>query len=65
MKFNTDLGGRVDHLVHIYSNAHQMDKFSLDGDYRTLIPAGYIKDGMDLNGFESELLKYIESNYGK
>jgi len=65
MKFNTDLGSKVGHLVDIYANAHQIDKFSLDGDYRTLIPAGYIKDGVDLGGFESELLKYIESNYGK
>jgi hypothetical protein len=65
MKFNTDLGTKVEHLVEIYENAHQIDKFSLDGDYRTLIPAGYIKEGKDLSQFESELLKYIESNYGK
>ncbi|MEA5429701.1 protein NO VEIN domain-containing protein [Arcicella lustrica] len=64
MKFNTDLGSKVGHLVDIYANAHQLDKFSLDGDYRTLIPAGYIKEGMDLVGFEIKLLKYIESNYG-
>ncbi|MGH2666754.1 protein NO VEIN domain-containing protein, partial [Flavobacterium sp.] len=63
MKFNTDLGSKVGHLVDIYANAHQIDKFSLDGDYRTLIPAGYIKDGINLDGFESELLKYVESNY--
>ncbi len=65
MKFNNDLGTRVGHLVDIYENAHQIDKFSLDGDYRTLIPAEYIKDGIDLGGFESELLKYLESNYVK
>lgn len=65
MKFNTDLGSKVGHLVDIYENAHQVDKFGLDGDYRTLIPAGYIKEGIDLGVFESELLKYIESNYGK
>lgn len=65
MKFNTDLGSKVGHLVDIYENAHQVDKFSLDGDYRTLIPAGYIKEGIDLGVFESELLKCIECNYGK
>ena len=64
MKFNTDLGSKVGHLVDIYENAHQIDKFSLDGDYRTLIPASYIKEGIDLSQFESELLNYIESNYG-
>lgn len=63
MKFNTDLGSKVDHLVDIYVNAHQLDKFSLDGDYRTLIPAAYVKEGMDLSGFETELLKYIGSNH--
>lgn len=65
MRFNTDLGSKVGHLVDIYENAHQVDKFSLDGDYRTLIPADYIKDGIDLGHFESYLLKYIESNYSK
>jgi hypothetical protein len=65
MKFNTDLGTKVGHLVDIYINAHQIDKFSLDGDYRTLIPAAYVKEGIGLNEFESELLKYMESNYGK
>lgn len=65
IKFNTDLGSKVGHLVDIYENAHQIDKFSLDGDYRTLIPAAYIKEGIDLDQFESDLLKYIESNYGK
>lgn len=63
MKFNTNLGSKVGHLVDIYENAHQIDKFSLDGDYRTLIPAAYIKDGIDLGQFESKLLKDIESNY--
>lgn len=65
MKFNTDLGSKVGHLVDIYENAHKIDKFSLDGDYRTLIPAAYIKDGFDLGQFESELLVYLDSNYGK
>lgn len=65
MKFNTDLGSKVGHLVDIYENAHQIDKFSLDGDYRTLIPAAYIREGIDLGQFEFELLKYVESNYGK
>ncbi|NUY82353.1 hypothetical protein HUK80_15720 [Flavobacterium sp. MAH-1] len=65
MKFNTDLGNKVSHLVDIYENAHQMDQFSLDGDYRTLIPAAYIKEGIDLSEFESELLNNVERNYGK
>lgn len=65
MKFNIDVGSKVGHLVDIYVNAHQEDKFSLDGDYRTLIPSKYIKEGLDLSGFEMELLNYINSNYGK
>lgn len=65
MKFNTDVGSNVGHLVDIYENAHQSDKFSLDGDYRTLIPADYIRTGIDLSQLECELLKYLESNYGK
>jgi hypothetical protein len=65
MKFNVDLGSKVSHLVDIYENAHQIDKFSLDGDYRTLIPAAYIKEGIDLGQFESELLMYLQSNYSQ
>ena len=65
MKFNTDLGSKVGHLVDIYSNAHQIDKFSLDGDYRTLIPAQYIKEGIELNDFEKILIEYINIKYAK
>ena len=61
MKFNTDVGTKVGHLVDIYSNAHQVDKFSLDGDYRTLIPAKYIQEGINLAGFEKSLIEYILS----
>jgi len=63
MKFNTNLSTKVGHLVDIYENAHQIDNFSLDGDYRTLVPAAYIKEGIDLDIFEFELLKYVEKNY--
>ena len=63
MKFNTDVGNKVGHLVDIYSNAHQADKFSLDGDYRTLIPAKYIQKGIDLAEFEKSLLEVINMNY--
>ncbi len=65
MKFNTDVGLNVGHLVDLYSYAHQEDKFSLDGDYRTLIPSKYIMNGLDLIDFEKELVNYINKNYGK
>ncbi|WP_417856729.1 sacsin N-terminal ATP-binding-like domain-containing protein [Xanthomarina gelatinilytica] len=65
MKFNTDVGSKVGHLVDIYSNAHQVDKFSLDGDYRTLIPAKYIQEGIDLADFEKSLIEDISNKYGK
>ncbi|KQT35825.1 hypothetical protein ASG22_02045 [Chryseobacterium sp. Leaf405] len=65
MKFNIDLSSKVSHLVDIYENAHQVDKFSLDGDYRTLIPTGYINGGLALGLFENELLRYIEINHTK
>ncbi|MDC6361610.1 MULTISPECIES: sacsin N-terminal ATP-binding-like domain-containing protein [Flavobacteriaceae] len=65
MKFNTDVGSKVGHLIDIYSNAHQVDKFSLDGDYRTLIPAKYILGGIDLASFEKSLIIAIKNKYGK
>lgn len=64
MKFNTDVGSKVGHLIDIYSNAHQVDKFSLDGDYRTLIPAKYIQEGIDLASFEKSLIEGIKMKYG-
>lgn len=63
MKFNLDVGSKVGHLVDIYSNSHQADKFSLDGDYRTLIPAKYIEDGIDLASFEKSLIEDINLRY--
>lgn len=65
MKINTDIGSKVGHLIDIYENAHQQDKFSLDGDYRTLIPAAYIKEGLDLPGFETIIVDRINSEQAK
>lgn len=61
MKFNMDVGKKVGHLVAIYEDAHQKDQFSLDGDYRTLIPAKYIEEGKSLAEFV-EYLKEIIAN---
>lgn len=63
MKFNMDVGSKVGHLVDIYSNAHQVDKFSLDGDYRTLIPAKYIQEGLELGDFEISIVDYLKAVY--
>lgn len=63
MKFNMDIGKRVEHLISVYENAHQHDKFSLDGDYRTLIPSAYIKEGLNLKDFETNLIKHLNNNY--
>jgi hypothetical protein len=61
MKFNLDVGKKVDHLVTIYANAGKEDKFCLDGDYRTLIPTNYINEGLDLKEFIENLLKYLHA----
>jgi hypothetical protein len=61
MKFNIDVHEKVGHLVDIYANAHQADKFSLDGDFRTLIPLGYVNEGLGLKDFESRLIEYLNS----
>ncbi|WP_417237332.1 sacsin N-terminal ATP-binding-like domain-containing protein [Bizionia paragorgiae] len=63
MKFNLDVGSKVGHLIDIYSNSHQEDKFSLDGDYRTLIPAKYIQEGIELSGFEKSLIESISKKH--
>lgn len=60
MKFNTDIGLHVSHLIPVYQTAHQRDKFSLDGDYRTLIPSDYISSGIGLVEFEKELVSHLK-----
>lgn len=62
MKFNTDIGDHVEHLVEIYDSAHQENEFCLDGDFRTRIPMNYIKGGIDLERFEKRLLENINNN---
>lgn len=61
IKFNTDLGSKVGHLVDIYETAHQIDKICLDGDYRTFIPMSYINNGKALSDFENELCFTFEN----
>lgn len=63
--FIDDINTNYKQHLSIYENAHQEAKFSLDGDYRARIPSKYINEGIDLRGFETSLLDYINSNYGK
>jgi len=63
MYFNSDIGERVGHLISIYNETNQPDKFSLDGDYRTLIPSKYIKEGSGLKDFVNQLLDYLKKEY--
>lgn len=63
MNFNSDIGEHVEHLISIYHETREHDKFRLDGDYRTLIPAKYIKEGSGLKDFVIELISYLKKEY--
>ncbi|UPT68642.1 MAG: DUF3883 domain-containing protein [Sphingobacteriales bacterium JAD_PAG50586_3] len=65
MYFNTDIGERVEHLISIYQETNQPDKFRLDGDYRTHIPLKYIEKGSGLEDFENLLVEYLKKEHSK
>ncbi|MDD2635139.1 MAG: DUF3883 domain-containing protein [Bacteroidales bacterium] len=65
MKFNNDVGEKVGHLIEILNETNDPEKFSLYGDYRTMIPKSYIDLGNNLEEFEDNLIAYLKINYGK
>lgn len=65
IKINLDIGKQVTHLIEILSGTNNPNTFSLDGDYRTLIPKSYIDKGISLLEFSNHLVEYISRNYGQ
>jgi hypothetical protein len=63
IRFNTDIGEKVEHLIPRFAELSEVDKFRLDGDYRTYIPQNYVDNGMLLKEFESFLIKFLKESY--
>lgn len=61
IKFNTDIGEKVVHLIDVLSKSNEPETIHLDGDFRTLIPQTYIAEGMDLIEFEGFIIDFLKT----
>lgn len=59
IKFNTNIGDKVIHLVEVLNQTNEPNTIHLDGEYRTLIPQTYIDTGNKIADFESYLITYL------
>jgi hypothetical protein len=64
IRFNTDIGCKVIHLIEVLNQANEPNTIHLDGDFRTLVPQTYIEDGMTLNDFETYLISFLNEENG-
>lgn len=65
IRFNTDIGTKVEHLINVYEQTDVSDEIRLDGEFRTYIPKSYIEKGKSLEEFENYLVKELQDNYAK
>lgn len=61
IKYVTDIGSEVEHLIDVLKQTNQHDTVHLDGDYRTLIPQMIIEEkGINLISFEKYLIEFLK-----
>ncbi|MDX6182447.1 DUF3883 domain-containing protein [Flavobacterium sp. Fl-77] len=60
IKFNTDIGNNVVHLIDVLNKSSEPETIHLDGDFRTLIPQTYIGKGMNLDKFETFIIDFLK-----
>lgn len=62
IRFMTNIGGEVEHLIDTLKQTSEFDQIHLDGDYRTLVPQKIIDvKGITLNEFESFLVEILST----
>lgn len=61
IKFNTDIGQNVIHLIDVLNKSSEPNSIHLDGDFRTLIPQIYIEKGLNLTEFETFIIDYLKT----
>ena len=64
IRFNNDIGERVEGLIDTLQKTEAADQIHLDGDFRTYIPQSYIDTGIDLTEFEQFLIQFIKDKNG-
>lgn len=65
IRFNTDIGTKVEHLINVLEQTDVADEIRLDGEFRTYIPKSYIEEGITLKEFEEFLIKELQNSYAK
>jgi hypothetical protein len=60
IKFMTNIGAEVEHLIDTLKQTNEYDEIHLDGDYRTLVPQKIIdEEGISMNDFEKFLIDIL------
>jgi hypothetical protein len=61
IKFVTDIGIQVKHLIEVLKQSNMEEEIHLDGDYRTLVPQSIVNDsGISFSGFETYLIDLLK-----
>jgi hypothetical protein len=62
IKYVTDIGNHVEHLVDVLKQTNETQEIHLDGDYRTLIPQKKIEEfGISVSQFENYLIDILKA----
>lgn len=63
IKFNTEIGYEVTHLIDVLNQTNESDTIHLDGDFRTLVPMKHIDNGKTLSEFENFIITFLKSKH--
>jgi hypothetical protein len=61
IRFNENIGEKVEHLIAVLEQTNEPDSIHLDGDYRTLIPISFVDKGIDIKTFEDSLVELLQN----
>lgn len=65
IKFNTDIGTKVEGFAQTMETLNATADFRLEGDLRTVVPLSYIAGGDGLGGFVEFLVGFVREQVGK
>ena len=63
IRFNTQIGYEVNHLIDVLNQTSEPETIHIDGDFRTLVPMKYIDNGKTLSEFENFIITFLESKH--
>lgn len=63
IKFVTNIGTKVGHLIDVFEQSDKQEEVRLDGDFRTAIPQKLIDSGYTLGRFEKFIVDLIKEKH--